>query len=197
MLARMRKMHLGDDAEPTSGINETRRRYNRKALRTIPARPAYSWMPNPNAASPLRDNDDDNKEALVAAEEAADEMREQSTLDDYEADERVEQMEETLEQREERLRSYETTVVDEYEGPLRQSWPHRQDTPRPESPELDEELWGLDRPAVVDEAETERAQRAGGREWYANWAHMHVDHYRNGTMTWEELLEELRRDGPQ
>ena len=86
---------------------------------------------------------------------------------------------------------------DEYEGPLRQSWPHRQDTPRPESPELDEELWGLDRPAVVDEAETERARQAGGREYYANWAHMHVEHYRKGTMTWDELLDELRSEGPQ
>jgi hypothetical protein len=75
------------------------------------------------------------------------------------------------------------TVVDEYDGSLRQSRYERQDTPRPESPRVDEEA-------------TESARQAGEREMWADWANMHVEHYREGTMTWEELVEELQRNSP-
>jgi len=87
-------------------------------------------------------------------------------------------------------------VVDEYDGSLRQGRYERQDTPRPESPEVDEALWGLGDPPVDEEA-TESARQAGEREMWADWANMHVEHYREGTMTWEELVDELQRNSPQ
>ena len=76
------------------------------------------------------------------------------------------------------------TVVDEYDGRLSQSRYERQDTPRPESPE-------------VDEDETERVRQAGVRDTWADWANMHVEHFREGTMTWEELVAVLQRNAPQ
>lgn len=94
---------------------------------------------------------------------------------------------ETEEQRAERMRSYQTTVVDEYDGPLRQGRYQREDTPRPESPEDD---------PLVDEEATEDARQAGVREEHADWADMHLQHYRDGEMTWEEFVEVLQRNPP-
>ncbi len=87
------------------------------------------------------------------------------------------------------------TVVDEYDGSLRQGRYERQDTPRPESPEVDEALWGPDDPPVDEEA-TEDARQAGVREMWADWAGMHLQHYRDGEMTWEEFVDELQRNAP-
>ena len=164
------------------------------------APPSYSgWPSNGEPASPITSSEDEDE--AREEERYMDREREEATLphaaddsiidtfSDVESEEEEDEQEEltadpeTAEEREARMRSYETMTVDEYDGRLRQGSYERQDTPRPESPE-------------VDEAETERVRQAGEREWYANWAHMHVDHYRNGTMTWEELLEELRSDGP-
>ena len=221
MLARMRALRMGDGEKPTSAPwpsgHSSRQEARMRALRRGPialgrgrgnnnnnnnggsAPPSYSgWSGNGEPASPITSSDEED-----AQQEDRDmqRMREEATMphaadnsiietfSDVESDEEEEQEElsadpVTAEEYAARMRSYETTTVDEYDGRLRQSRYERQDSPRPGQEE-------------VDEAETERARQAGEREWYANWAHMHVDHYRNGTMTWEELLVELRRDGPQ
>lgn len=221
MLRRMRALRMGDGEEPTSApwpsAHSSRQEARMRVMRRGPmalgrgrgnnnngggsAPPSYSgWPSNVEPASPITSSEDEDE--AREEERYMDREREEATLphaadnsiidtfSDVEREEEEEEQEEltaepeTAEERAVRMRSYETMTVDEYDGRLRQSSYQRPDTPR-----YDEE--------VVDEDETERARQAGVREGVANWANMHLQHYREGTMTWEELLEELRREGPQ
>jgi len=219
MLARMRALRMGDGEEPTAAMRafDSRRAMRMRVRGQGPialgrgrnnnnnnqsAPPSYSgWSGNGEPASPITSSEDEDE----AREEERYMYREREqatmphaadnsiidTFSDVESEEEEEEQEElsadpeTAEERAARMRSYETTVVDEYDGRLRQSSYERwQDSPRPGQEE-------------VDEAETERARQAGERETVADFVNLHLQHYREGTMTWEEFLEELRREGPQ
>ena len=219
LLTRMRALRMGDGEESTSApwpsSHASRQETRMRALRRGPialgrgrgnnnnggSAPSYSgWPSNGEPASPITSSEDEDD--AREEERYMDREREEATLphaadnsiidtfSDVESEEEEDEQEEltadpeTAEEYAARMRSYETTVVDEYDGRLRQSSYERQDTPRPESPE-------------VDEAETERVRQAGEREVWANWANEHLDHYREGTMTWEELVDMLQHGGPR
>lgn len=218
MLRRMRALRMGDGEEPTSApwpsSHSSRQEARMRALRRGPialgrgrgnnnngggsAPPSYSgWPSNGEPASPITSSEDEDE--AREEERYMDREREEATLphaadnsiidtfSDVENEEGEGEQEEltadpnTAEEYAARMRSYETMTVDEYDGRLRQSSYERQDTPRPESPE-------------VDEDETERARQAGVREMWADWANMNVEYFREGTMTWEELVDELQRN---
>ena len=215
---RMRALRMGDGQAPTSvkSRQERRAELNARIMAQDQQGPRLIQRTRPRRwrepGSPLASDDDnyDEPERVLARQASEDRQRqrERALLDNPDYYDgplgnppSVPEMEldvepETDEQREERMRSYRTTVVDEYDGSLRQGRYERQDTPRPESPEVDEALWGLGDPPVDEEA-TESARQAGEREMWADWANMHVEHYREGTMTWEELVEVLQRNSPQ
>jgi len=215
---RMRALRMGDGQAPTSvkSRQERRAELNARIMAQDQQGPRLIQRTRPRRwrepGSPLSSDDEPEVDegARLRRQESEDRQRqrERALLDDPDYYDgplgnppSVPEMEldvepETDEQREERMRSYRTTVVDEYDGSLRQGRYERQDTPRPESPEVDEALWGLGDPPVDEEA-TESARQAGEREMWADWANMHVEHYREGTMTWEELVEVLQRNSPQ
>ena len=210
MLRRMRALRMGDGEEPTSAPMRSgfraRQAARMRAMRQGPVAlgnnndnnndnnntyngggwPGSSYQQGGEPASPLP-SDEDDPEKMYYAQQAEREMereREEATMPhatdnsiidtfpDVESEEEEEQEEltaepETAEERAARMRSYE--------------W---QDSPRPDQEE-------------VDEAETERARQAGIRDTWADWANMHVEHFREGTMTWEELVEVLQRNFPQ
>jgi len=199
---RMRALRMGDGEAPTSAKSRQERRaeMNARFMAQDQQGPRLIQRTRPRRwrapGSPLSSDDGDyvEPERLMARQASEDRQnqREQALLDEYDESQgfppsspesELDVEPETDEQHAERMRSYQTTVVDEYDGSLRQSRYERQDTPRPESPRVDEEA-------------TESARQAGEREMWADWANMHVEHYREGTMTWEELVEELQRNSP-
>lgn len=217
ILARMRALRTDDGAAPTSAKTRQERRadLNARLMAQDQQGPRLIQRTRPRRwrapGSPMSSDDDYFEPERLMARQASEDrqnQRDRALLDDpdyYDGplgnpssapEPELEVEPETDEQHAERMRSYQTTVVDEYDGSLRQGRYERQDTPRPESPEVDEALWGLDDPPVDEEA-TESARQAGEREMWADWASMHVEHYREGTMTWEELVEELQRNSPQ
>jgi hypothetical protein len=182
---RMRALRMGDGEAPTS-VKSYRAQMNARLMAQDKAGPQAIQRTRPRRwrapGSPLSSDDGDyfEPERLMARQASEDRQnqREQELLDEYDESQgfppsspesELDVEPETDEQRAERMH---------------QSQYERQDTPRPESPRVDEEA-------------TESARQAGEREMWANWAHMHVEHYRAGTMTWEELVDELDRDGPQ
>jgi hypothetical protein len=198
----MRALRMGDGEAPTSAKSRQERRaeMNARFMAQDQQGPRLIQRTRPRRwrapGSPLSSDDGDyvEPERLMARQASEDRQnqREQALLDEYDESQgfppsspesELDVEPETDEQHAERMRSYQTTVVDEYDGSLRQSRYERQDTPRPESPRVDEEA-------------TESARQAGEREMWADWANMHVEHYREGTMTWEELVEELQRNSP-
>ncbi len=218
MLARMRALRMGDGEEPTAAMRafDARRAARMRVRGQGPialgrgrnnpnngesAPPSYSgWPSNGEPASPITSSEDEDeareeerymnrarKEATMphaADNSIIDTFSEVESEEEEDEQEELTADPETAAEYAARMRSYETTVVDEYDGRLRQSSYERQDTPRPESPE-------------VDEAETERVRQAGERDTLADWANMHVEHFREGTMTWEELVDMLQHGGPR
>ena len=217
MLARMRALRMGDGEEPTAAMRafDARRAARMRVRGQGPialgrgrnnpnngesAPPSYSgWPSNGEPASPITSSDEDEareeerymyrqREEATLPHAADDSIID--TFSDVESEEEEDEQEEltadpeTAEEYAARMRSYETTVVDEYDGQLRQSSYERQDSPRPSQEE-------------VDEAETERVRQAGVREVWADWANAHLEHYREGTMTWDELVDMLQHGGPR
>ena len=207
MVDRMRALRMGDGQAPTSVKSRQERRaemnarimaQDQRGPRSIQRTRPRHWRP---PGSPLSSDDDNYVEPgrLLARQASEDRQRQRDGAllndPDFDDDEQqgfppsspeseLEVDPETDAQRAERMRSYETTVVDEYDGSLRQGRYERQDTPR-----YDEE-------EVVDEEATEHARQAGVREVQVDWAGMHLQHYRDGEMTWEELVEVLQRNPP-
>jgi len=208
---RMRVLRMGGEEAPTSVKSRQERRaelnarhmaqdQHRLIQRTRPVRRREPASP----LSPYDDGGSLESERLMLARQASEErqrQRDQALLDDPDFDDEQQgfppsSSESGLGVEPETDAQRAEGVVDEFEGSLRQGRYQRQDTPRPESPELDEALWGPDGPPVDEEA-TEEARQAGVREMWADWANMHVEHFREGTMTWEELVDELQSNFPE
>jgi hypothetical protein len=201
MLHRMRALRMGDGEEPTAAVRgyrgraEARLRAMRQGPMALSNRGRGGQQPDdemdheaylrqlrgepPRPASPLLSSDDEADADVARRDEAAREQaREQALLPEttHEEEDSFGFGDEAPEDDDEaRMRGYHTMFVDELDPLARRDGYE----PRPGTPQ-------------VDEDETERARQAGIREWFADFAAMHVEHYREGTMTWEELVEELR-----